>query len=198
MHPATQGSTPTPNPEAGNTDRTPSRGRPYRARMRAAARILVGLVFITAGLPKLTGHATWAGHFHHWHVPLAGLAVYAVGSFEVIGGALLALGVLTRLLAAGFTIDMTGALLFADLTDGGRNIVLPVTLGALSVLFVLCGGGPWQLGPDTRWPTLHAPPRDGPAPRRQAGDSALARASHKSPACGRRRRHRRACHERPA
>jgi putative oxidoreductase len=157
MDSATQGSAPAPHPEAAGTGRTPSRGRAYRARIWAVARILVGLIFVTAGLPKLTGHATWVGHFHHWHVPLAGLAVYAVGSFEVIGGALLALGVLTRLLAAGFAIEMTGALLFAGLTDGGPHIVLPVTLGALSVLFVLRGGGPWQLGPDTRWPTLHHP-----------------------------------------
>lgn len=161
MGPASGSSTPAPHPETANASRMPSRGRSSWARMRAVARILAGLIFVTAGLPKLTGHATWAGHFHHWHVPLAGLAVYAVGSFEVIGGALLTLGVVTRLLAAGFAIEMTGALLFAGLTDGGRNIVLPVTLGALSVLLVLRGGGPWQLGPTPAGPTSAAPPRDG-------------------------------------
>ena len=94
--------------------------------------------------------------FHHWHVPFAGLSVYAVGGFEVIGGALLALGVLTRLLAVGFTIDMIGAFLFAGLTMGAPSaIVLQLTLCALSVMFVLLGGGVWQLGPDTRWPIRH-------------------------------------------
>ena len=64
MHLATQGSTPTPHPEAGNTDRTPSRGRTYRT-MRVMARILLavvrvvfGLFMVFMGLPKLlpTGH----------------------------------------------------------------------------------------------------------------------------------------------
>jgi putative oxidoreductase len=124
--------------------------RTWRAITTAVVRILVGLFYLTAGLPKLTAHSTWVGQFHHWHVPLPGLAVYAVGSFEVIGGTLLAIGVLPRLIAALFTIDMFGAILFAGLTDGARQIILPGALGVITLLFASTGAGAWQLYPVRR------------------------------------------------
>jgi putative oxidoreductase len=120
-----------------------------RAVIVAVVRILVGLFFVTSGLPKLTAHQTWVSSFHHWHVPLAGLAVSLVGSYEVIGGALLALGVAARLAAALFVLEMTGALLFAGLTDGGHDIYEPVALATVCALLALRGAGAWQLRPAT-------------------------------------------------
>lgn len=124
------------------------------AKVVAVVRILVGSFYVTAGLPKLTGHAAWAAHFQHWHVPLPGLAVYVVGSFEVIGGVLLALGVASRTLAVLFAIDMSGALLFAGVTDGGQYILRPAVILIPLALFALRGAGAWQLRPNPAWLTL--------------------------------------------
>lgn len=133
-------------PTEPTTRRSPDRF----CRLRAAARIVVGLFFVQAGLPKLAGHALWAAQFAHWHLPLPGVAVYGVATLEVLGGALLALGVRTRTVAALLAIDMAGAMLTAGLVDGGQHLILPPLLCAVCAVLAYRGGGAWQLRPDPR------------------------------------------------
>lgn len=124
------------------TTQSAARRRPHKGRRAlSVARILVGLFFISAGLPKLTDHAVASAQFAHWHVPLHAIAAYGIGGLEVVGGALLALGVLTRPLALLLLADMIGALTFAGTTDGGQHIVLPLLLGSLSALIARYGAG---------------------------------------------------------
>lgn len=119
---------------------------PHRApeRLLAVARIAAGLFFLASGLPKLLEAAAWAGEFARWGVPLPELAVYGVGTLEVVGGALLALGAFGRPVAAVLTALMVGALGFAGTSDGGQHIVLPVVLGTVTAVVAVRGSGRWQ------------------------------------------------------
>ena len=134
-----------PSPTSSRLGSSSSRNWP--GRVAAGVRILLGLLFIAAGVPKFTAHATWVSQFEHWQVPLPGLSVYAVGGLEVFGGILLALGVGSTLLATLFVIDMIGALLFAGTRDGLAYIIPPLVYGIPSLLFAIFGGGAWQLRP---------------------------------------------------
>jgi uncharacterized membrane protein YphA (DoxX/SURF4 family) len=113
-------------------------------------RIGVGLFFVGSGLPKIVDHAAWAAEFTRWDVPLAGAAAYLVGTAEIVGGALLAAGVATRLVAGAFVALMVGAVLVAGTRDGGDHLVLPPILGVLGAFLLVRGGGAWQLLPDPR------------------------------------------------
>lgn len=59
---------------------------------------------------------------------------------QVIGGALLALGALTRVWAAGLLVVMLGAVLFVHRTEGLDGFGLPLMLAAL-VALLLSGPG---------------------------------------------------------
>src|SRR5262245_58234457 len=89
------------------------------ARIMTVVRILVGVVFLGAGLGKLADHAAKTANFTAWHIPAPSLAVIALGVVEVAGGILLALGIATRPVAAVFVGTMTAAFGFAGLTTGG-------------------------------------------------------------------------------
>jgi putative oxidoreductase len=72
-------------------------------------RILVGIAFIIHGLPKLSDIAGSQGFFGSVGLP-PDLAVL-IGLLEVIGGIFLLVGVLTRITAALFVMEMIGAIL---------------------------------------------------------------------------------------
>ncbi|MBJ7603869.1 MAG: DoxX family membrane protein [Candidatus Dormibacteraeota bacterium] len=124
---------------------TTSRIARWPSWLLAAARILVGLFFASAGLPKLIQHASYVPSFEHWQVPFPGLSVFAVGLLETIGGILLVVGVAAVPVAALLLVDMLAAFGFAGTKDGGQYIVLPLLLGIFCALFTLRGGGAWQL-----------------------------------------------------
>lgn len=111
-------------------------------------RVLVGLFFVSAGIPKLLNHDMVVASFTHWGLPAPGLFVYAVALLEVIGGLALALGVATRWIALLLAVDMIGAILTAGLVDGGMHLVAPPILGLLCALIAYRGGGAWQLRPE--------------------------------------------------
>lgn len=88
---------------------TTSRIARWSSWLLAAARILVGLFFASAGLPKLIQHASYVPSFEHWQVPFPGLSVFAVGLLETIGGVLLVVGVAAVPVPALLLIDMLAA-----------------------------------------------------------------------------------------
>lgn len=124
---------------------TPPAARSWPGRAGALVRIAVGLLFVSAGLPKLGGGPLVAD-FHRWHIPLASLAVPTVGAFEVLAGAALATGVLTRIVGGLLAVEMTIALLTAGIIDGGQHRVLPPILAAVCAAVAVRGGAAWQLG----------------------------------------------------
>ncbi len=109
-------------------------------------RVIVGLVFVAHGAQKLLvmGHAGTAGMFGHVGIPFPGLTSALVIGVELLGGAALALGLLTRVAAALIGVDMLGAIGFVHLKHGlflPMGIEYPLTLLAVAVLFALSGPG---------------------------------------------------------
>jgi uncharacterized membrane protein YphA (DoxX/SURF4 family) len=92
--------------------------RRWPGRLWALVRILVGILFVVAGLPKFIAYDTWLHLFQRWQVPLPNLSVYVVGGFKIVGGLLLAQGLGATRLAVLFVIDMVGAIGFAGTREG--------------------------------------------------------------------------------
>jgi putative oxidoreductase len=79
-------------------------------------RIVAGITFVAHGLPKFENIAGTQGFFGSIGLPPE-LAL-PVGLLEVIGGIFLLVGVVTRISAALFIIDMIGAIVLVRLPDG--------------------------------------------------------------------------------
>ena len=91
-------------------------------------RLCVGLLFVQHGLQKLFGMLGGDGP-----VPLASQMGVA-GGIELVGGLLIAVGLLTRLVAAVATLEMIAAQFIAHVPRG----LVPIQNGGeLSLLFLL-------------------------------------------------------------
>ena len=103
-------------------------------------RILAGIAFIIHGLPKLSDIAGTQGFFGNVGLP-SELAVL-IGMLEVIGGIFLLTGVLTRITAAFFVIEMIGAILTVKISKGFvGGYELDLLLIAISISILLTGPG---------------------------------------------------------
>jgi uncharacterized membrane protein YphA (DoxX/SURF4 family) len=111
----------------------------------ALLRIAVGVVFIGAGVQKLSHRATATAHFHHWGLPSPSTFSAVVSVLEIVCGLLLVLGLATRLAALILCVDMLGAVATAGRVDGGVHLVGPPVLALLCLVLVARGGGRWQL-----------------------------------------------------
>lgn len=103
-------------------------------------RIVAGITFIAHGLPKFENIAGTQGFFGSIGLPPE-LAL-PVGLLEVIGGIFLLVGVVTRISAALFIIDMIGAIVLVRLPDGFVDgYELESLLIAISVSLLITGPG---------------------------------------------------------
>jgi len=64
-------------------------------------RVAAGTLLIGFGLSKFTNHTAEAVSFGRFGLPAPDAFTYAIGTVEVAGGALLVLGLATRLVAVG-------------------------------------------------------------------------------------------------
>jgi putative oxidoreductase len=110
-------------------------------------RILLALMFVLAGLNKISGYSGVQGYMDSMGVP--GALLPAVIALEILGGVLLMLGWHTRLnafLLAGFTIVAT-AIFHSNLGDQTQMLFfmknLAITGGLL--LVVALGAGPYSI-----------------------------------------------------
>lgn len=110
-------------------------------------RVVVGIMFLMYGWDKFfgLGREVWEGIFDAQGIPAASLAVVLVGSVEIVAGAGLVLGLLTRWAAALLTIDMVVAVLVVGL-DGGfwvwnNGVSFPLSLLAATASLMLLGAG---------------------------------------------------------
>jgi putative oxidoreductase len=71
-------------------------------------RVALGVIFIFHGLPKLTHAQQWVQNFGHMGFP--GYFAYIAGILEVFGGAMLILGLFTRIAGLLLAIEMGTAL----------------------------------------------------------------------------------------
>ena len=103
-------------------------------------RILAGITFIAHGLPKFQDVAGTQGFFGNIGLPPE-LAL-PIGLLEVIGGIFLLVGVVTRITAALFIIDMIGATLLVKISKGFvGGYELELLLMALCISLLLTGPG---------------------------------------------------------
>lgn len=110
-------------------------------------RLVLGIIFIFHGWDKIfvTGVDKTAGYFVSVGIPQAELTVWLVAVLELIGGALLILGLLAPTVAMMLIIEMAGALwavhwgngLFAK--DNGAELVLAL-MCSLFLIFVFGSG----------------------------------------------------------
>jgi uncharacterized membrane protein YphA (DoxX/SURF4 family) len=120
-----------------------------RLRGRAAwvptgVRIAVGLFFVAASTSKFTDHAAEVEDFRHWGVPVPEISTYLAGVIELVGGAALVVGLLTRLAAYVLGLNLAVAIATAGRVDGGV-----FHLGVAPVLVLTMVGLIWS-GPG-RW-----------------------------------------------
>ena len=121
-----------------------------------AARVIVGVIMFVHGLQKLTqiGVSNFGQALSGFGVPLPGFMAYVVTFAELIGGALLIVGLLSRLAALVLTIDLVVAILLVKTGVGliappgtpgaGAELDLALIAGLLVTLFA----GPGKLSLD--------------------------------------------------
>ncbi|MGA9043080.1 MAG: DoxX family protein [Terriglobales bacterium] len=110
-------------------------------------RVVVGTVFFAHGWQKVFGFGIHgvAGLFGHLGIPLPMVSAAIVMTVEFLGGALLILGVATRLAAGLNAIDMLVAILTVHLKNGffaqTMGVELPLTLLGACICLMLMGPG---------------------------------------------------------
>jgi uncharacterized membrane protein YphA (DoxX/SURF4 family) len=99
-----------------------------------AVRWAAAIVFVVFGAGKFVNHASELASFRQYAVPAPDAFVYVIGVLEIVGGLLLASGVLVRLAALALAGDMVGAIVVSGL---GRGEDLSLTLApALLVVMI--------------------------------------------------------------
>ena len=110
-------------------------------------RLVLGIIMIAHGWPKLMNISKFAtGALAHIGVP--GWMAYLVVTAEVIGGALLILGLLTPCAAIAVAIDMTVAIAkvhFRNGLTGQGGYEFPLVLLTVAVALIFFGAGPLSL-----------------------------------------------------
>lgn len=115
-----------------------------------AGRILIALIFITAGYGKIGGFAATQGYMETMGVPGALLPLVIVT--ELGGGILIVLGLFTRYTAlalAGFTL-LTGLLFHANPADQTQQILLMKNLAIAGGFLFLVANGAGKISLDRR------------------------------------------------
>jgi putative oxidoreductase len=115
-----------------------------------AARILLGLLFVMAGIGKLGDVAGFAGYMASGGVPAA--LAWPVVLFEILGGLALILGVATRpvALALGAFCVVSGVLYHFDPADQMQMTQLLKNLGLAGGYLALAVTGAGALSVDAR------------------------------------------------
>jgi putative oxidoreductase len=109
-------------------------------------RVILAAVYIPIGLGKFVNHDEYVERFERWGFGAAsGELAVLVGLLEVIGGLMLLLGIVPRLVSVALIGNMIGALVTAGRVDGGQDIWLPIVLIVLLAIVVARGAGKWAL-----------------------------------------------------
>jgi putative oxidoreductase len=142
------------------------------ARMAPWLRFAAGAVFIVFGIGKFTAHASELASFRTYGLPSPDAFVYGIGALEIVGGALLAAGLLTRLVAIVMAGDMVGAIAVSGIGQGEVLPSLTLAPALLGAMLFLGWLGPGSPSVDERIlrggrlrPTASAPPARRRPPR---------------------------------
>ena len=114
-------------------------------RLVACVRWLAAAVFLAFGVGKFANHAAELASFRHYALPAPGAFVYAIGVIEIVGGALLALGLLVRPAALVLAGDMVGAIVVSGIGRGESvSLTLAPALLVAMILLIWRGAGSWS------------------------------------------------------
>jgi putative oxidoreductase len=122
-----------------------------------AVRVVTGALFVLFSLGKFVDHMKEAEDFDRYGVPVPEVATYLVGTLELVCGALLVIGLLTRPAALLLAANLVGAIATAGRVEGG-SFHLGVGPAMLLAMLFLVWAGPGRLALDHRL-TAHTPPR---------------------------------------
>jgi putative oxidoreductase len=111
-------------------------------------RVVTGVLFVTFSLGKFVDHAHEAVDFEHYGIPAPEVTTYLVGTLELVGGALLLIGLLTRPAAFVLACNLVGAIATAGRVDGG-TFHLGVAPAMLVAMLFLVWAGPGRLALDS-------------------------------------------------
>jgi putative oxidoreductase len=121
-------------------------------------RLFVGYFFFETGLGKAQNLDAMTERFVGWGIPLPGLSVVLSVYTELIGGALLVLGLGTRLAAIPLLINMLIAILMVNIknvTGVDDFVELDTPLYALFFLWLLFSGPGWVSFDHLLWKRWH-------------------------------------------
>lgn len=123
-------------------------------------RLAVGLVFLSTGWGKVHNVAKVTEFFTSLHIPAPGFHAVLVGWSELLCGAALVLGVLTRLATIPLIVSMIVAILTAKRADihGLFDLVAFEEFTYLIVLVMIAILGPGALAIDHLLAKKYAPP----------------------------------------
>lgn len=114
-------------------------------RLAACVRWLAAAVFLAFGVSKFANHASELASFRHYALPAPGAFVYAIGVIEIVGGALLALGLLVRETAVVLAGDMVGAIVVSGIGRGESvSLTLAPALLVAMIFLIWRGAGSWS------------------------------------------------------
>lgn len=97
--------------------------------MRLAVRGISGAIFILFGAGKFLDHGHEVSSFESYGLPAPDAFVYLIGTLELVGGALLIAGLLTRLVALALAGNMVGAIAVSGIGEG--EVIPSLTLAPL-------------------------------------------------------------------
>ena len=117
----------------------------------AAVRVAMGLIFLTAGWGKVaSGFGTVAGNFAKMGMPVPGVTGPFIALLELVGGALLLVGLAGRWVGLLFAIEFVVAMFVVKLpSTGWAGARLDLMLLAGGVLLFFAGSG--RLSIDEVW-----------------------------------------------
>lgn len=126
-------------------------GSPRQAQIALGLiRIVAGVIFFAHGYQKffVMGIDGTTGFFTQVGAPLPGISAIVVASVELVGGALLVAGFLTRLVAIPLAIDMSTAILLFHSKHGffvPMGVEFVTLLLASAVALVIAGAGAFSV-----------------------------------------------------
>jgi len=117
-------------------------------------RTLLGVVLMAHGFEKFFqwGLAATSERFIRYGVPMPSLSAFYAATVELLGGALLILGVATTLISTLVVLDMIGAAIFSRAVLNGIRLLpnqqgweLNGTILAMATALLVCGAGRYSI-----------------------------------------------------
>jgi putative oxidoreductase len=113
-------------------------------------RVVLGIVMLAHGVPKLLHFGGVAQGFTGMGVPAPMLAAAFATVVEAVGGLFMLLGVATDIVGVLFAIDMLGAIIFVHASKGfsaGKGgFEFPLVLLTMALTIALAGPGRYSVG----------------------------------------------------